>query len=208
MRRLWAAWVALALSACHLIGGIEEASLQCPVDGLANGHETDIDCGGGCAKCEDFKACTDPEDCASNSCIYEDDGDPAGLCFPALCFDGRQNGTESDVDCGGFDGECRRCFGGELCFDDYDCASVFLAFGLEIPACVDGHCIPSCCFEDCRDCDEICVNQCCEQPDPGDACCNAGCFPGGPGSPCDPGAAGCVEPLRCREVLTDQYRCL
>ena len=40
-------------------------------DGLKNGTETDIDCGGGgsCAKCTNGKKCTVANDCSSNQCV-------------------------------------------------------------------------------------------------------------------------------------------
>jgi hypothetical protein len=41
--------------------------------------------------------------------------------IPATCSDGSQNGSESDVDCGGPD--CLRCGVGQSCFGQTDCAS-------------------------------------------------------------------------------------
>lgn len=52
----------------------------------------------------------------------DDDGD-------AHCVDHRQDEDETDIDCGG--ATCRGCFGGELCFSDFDCATGF---------CSDGEC--------------------------------------------------------------------
>lgn len=41
-------------------------------DGMKNGSETDVDCGGtACAKCEKGKACTANSDCASDVCTTE-----------------------------------------------------------------------------------------------------------------------------------------
>jgi hypothetical protein len=43
-------------------------------DGMRNGLETDVDCGGGCAPCEVGKACAVDADCA-----------PSGICDPQQC---------------------------------------------------------------------------------------------------------------------------
>ena len=37
-------------------------------DGIKNGNETDIDCGGSCPSCEDGKSCLQNSDCSSNTC--------------------------------------------------------------------------------------------------------------------------------------------
>ena len=47
-------------------------------DGVKGGDETDVDCGGPCAPCEDGRACAAPEDCASARCV-------AALCCEAPC---------------------------------------------------------------------------------------------------------------------------
>jgi cysteine-rich repeat protein len=49
-------------------------------------------------------------------------------CVPDQCLDGSQNGTETDVDCGG--GACPACRNGAACFDPTDCASGDCAEGL------------------------------------------------------------------------------
>ncbi|CAK9096204.1 Hypothetical protein SCF082_LOCUS45180, partial [Durusdinium trenchii] len=63
-------------------------------DGVQNGRETDVDCGGpDCLlRCEDQSQCVSNSDCQSNRC--ED-----GVC--ASCSDGIQNGDETCVDGGG-----------------------------------------------------------------------------------------------------------
>lgn len=38
-------------------------------DGIKNGNETDIDCGGSCEKCADNKLCSVNNDCQSNNCV-------------------------------------------------------------------------------------------------------------------------------------------
>ncbi|MFO0762686.1 MAG: hypothetical protein U0359_39980, partial [Byssovorax sp.] len=73
-------------------------------DGITNGTETDIDCGGKCAaqglRCDGGKKCKAPDDCASLVCKI-------GVCQPPTCTDGVQNGNETGMDCGGV---CKACF--------------------------------------------------------------------------------------------------
>jgi hypothetical protein len=71
-------------------------------DGLKNGSETDVDCGGSCStKCANGKICASGSDCSSSYC------GPNGLCAAApSCSDGVQNGTETGIDCGG---SCPAC---------------------------------------------------------------------------------------------------
>ncbi len=82
-------------------------------DGVKNGGETDIDCGGdpdtGCGKCTGSMACKLDEDCAIGNCI-------SNLCID--CGDGVKNGDETDVDCGG---SCTGCPVGNGCESDSDC---------------------------------------------------------------------------------------
>src|SRR5437868_720460 len=61
-------------------------------DGIGNGDETDVDCGGSCPACATGSACTGGADCASLVCA-------AGRCAAAACDDTRKNGDETDVDC-------------------------------------------------------------------------------------------------------------
>ena len=71
--------------------------MPCPVcnDGVQNGHETDIDCGGaGCPACPAGGHCQGPGDCQSGICT-------TGVCQDASCTDGLQDGTETGIDCGG-----------------------------------------------------------------------------------------------------------
>src|SRR5690606_30508793 len=86
-------------------------------DGVHNGDETDVDCGGSCdANCPDGGACQYGSDCASNVCDAED-----LVCLPPTCTDGAPNGDETDVDCGG---SCEvDCLSGLGCLADDDCQS-------------------------------------------------------------------------------------
>lgn len=65
------------------------------VDGVKNGDELDVDCGGVCppGTCDDGEVCTDPQQCQSAVC--------AGTCTAPTCTDGVKNGTEEGPDCGG-----------------------------------------------------------------------------------------------------------
>jgi len=68
-------------------------------DGIKNGNETDVDCGGAeClaqgAPCLDSWMCKSPADCESGVC-------KSGVCEAPSCTDGVQNGMETGVDCGG-----------------------------------------------------------------------------------------------------------
>jgi hypothetical protein len=102
-------------------------------DGVKNGNEADVDCGGSCEKkCVDAETCNTAADCVSGVCggAGEHDGGP-GLCQPPSCSDGVLNGTETAVDCGSSgkcpEGEtCQSCAGcttGEDCNMGTDCTS-------------------------------------------------------------------------------------
>jgi formylglycine-generating enzyme required for sulfatase activity len=102
-------------------------------DGVKNGTESDVDCGGACPKCDGGKACGVNGDCLSNLC-------QAGACTVAVpsCNDGVKNGSETDVDCGG---SCPACPDGKTCGLGSDCQSALCKLGVctSIPAsCNDG----------------------------------------------------------------------
>jgi hypothetical protein len=91
-------------------------SLSCS-DGIQNGTETAIDCGGAdadCPRCGLGATCAAGSDCGSQSCN-------GGRC--TSCSDGIQNGNETAVDCGGADPACSRCAPGGRCQADQDCTS-------------------------------------------------------------------------------------
>ena len=92
------------------------ASNQC-ADNHKDGAETDVDCGGGtCAACATGKKCAINSDCASNAC------DAISLtCVANQCMDHRQDGQETDVDCGGT--FCGACAVGQKCLVNNDCGS-------------------------------------------------------------------------------------
>lgn len=84
-------------------------------DGVENGAETSLDCGGPeCDPCEVDAECVEGSDCQSGMCV-------AMICVLAeSCTDGEENGNETDVDCGG---DCEPCDEGESCEIDDDCDS-------------------------------------------------------------------------------------
>jgi Sulfatase-modifying factor enzyme 1 len=90
-------------------------------DGIKDGLETDVDCGGPvCQPCADNKMCQIGTDCADKVCTGAGSG-VEGTCSAPSCSDGVQNGQETDVDCGG--PTCTPCTNGEACLKNTDCAS-------------------------------------------------------------------------------------
>jgi hypothetical protein len=67
-------------------------------DKIQNGDETGVDCGGSCTtKCDTGQGCKSNADCTNQIC----DVGNTNLCIAPTSTDGVQNGTETDVDCGG-----------------------------------------------------------------------------------------------------------
>jgi hypothetical protein len=123
-------------------------------DGLRNGSESGVDCGGSCPtpctspapeSCSDNRRDQDETgvDCGGNcvtdcvagqGCRVDGDCSPSLLCSPSShvcaaisCADGRQDGDEILVDCGG--GTCPGCPVGTACVDATDCNSGICALG-------------------------------------------------------------------------------
>ncbi len=100
-------------------------------DGVQNGNESDVDCGGSCSPCAVEKHCKGSTDCQSMNC-------QTGSCAPgASCSDGVQNQGESDVDCGG---PCAPCGNFSHCNVNTDCESDNCSAGscAAAPNCFDG----------------------------------------------------------------------
>lgn len=102
-------------------------------DGIKNGDETGIDCGGPTAtkKCPPGEGCAGDADCDNTRC----DTAGAKTCNAPTKNDGLQNGTETDVDCGGgAPTNADRCKDGKTdatsqkCDVDGDCESGFCSF--------------------------------------------------------------------------------
>ncbi len=82
-------------------------------DGVANGDETDVDCGNSCSACEDLAACDSSEDCLSGVCGDMDS------CVPPLCGDAVTNGVE-ECDSAGVDSAlCDHDCSLQVCGDGY-----------------------------------------------------------------------------------------
>jgi hypothetical protein len=88
-------------------------------DGVKNATETDVDCGGpdaGTPRCATDRGCKESSDCLSLVC---DTGKKA--CNAPSPTDQAQNGTETDVDCGGANAPA--CLAGKKCEAPGDCVS-------------------------------------------------------------------------------------
>jgi len=123
MKQKIVVWI-LLVAGC----GFEPSLVVTCDDGVKNGSEADVDCGGGCPdRCADGGGCIVSTDCESSSCID-------GACREASCDDGVKNAAESDVDCGA---SCDApCGDHQHCATPADCTS---------GVCTDGTCIPSTC---------------------------------------------------------------
>ena len=87
-----------------------------PADGVKDGDETDIDCGGSAAPaCVDGKGCAVKDDCVSTVCT-------GGKCQAPSPTDGIKNGDETGVDCGG--SKAPKCPTGQGCKVTADCNNV------------------------------------------------------------------------------------
>jgi hypothetical protein len=89
---------------------------RCQLDNEVAGTPCDEDGGRLCNGAGHCVECTLDNDCAvAEVCMQQ-------RCAPTLCTNGAQDGTETDVDCGGDD--CPRCANGLGCFDGGDCVSL------------------------------------------------------------------------------------
>ena len=134
----------LAFVACGGGGGSAssgaDASIVAPTlaepndhDGIQNGSETDVDCGGAGAttpRCDVGAKCASGADCASGACA-------SGRCAAPSASDGVKNGGETGVDCGG--PRAPACPDGEPCVARSDCRSrVCLSGSCVAPSPADG----------------------------------------------------------------------
>ncbi|MDC0746374.1 hypothetical protein [Polyangium mundeleinium] len=107
--------------------GGEGAAEPCS-NGVQDGDEADVDCGGtACGACPDGAACASDQDCVSVFCSVRQ------LCAPVdgritcgeegehgpSCGDCIKNSDETDIDCGG--DACNPCRQGKACLQDADC---------------------------------------------------------------------------------------
>ena len=99
-------------------GDTADAGPTC-TDGMANGDESDIDCGGGgtCPRCINGQACSLPSDCVIAACT-------TGICQDTLCINGTVDPGESDIDCGGdAPTNAPKCLINKSCKVGTDCTS-------------------------------------------------------------------------------------
>jgi hypothetical protein len=107
-------------------------------DGTVNGDEASADCGGPCPVCRVGGSCTAGASCASGTCT-PGTGGASGRCAAAsTCSNSLQDGTETDVDCGGL--ACAKCAAGKRCRTPGDCNTRICAAG------VCGTCNPDMCL--------------------------------------------------------------
>jgi hypothetical protein len=107
-------------------GGGGAGALNSCENGIKDGDEADVDCGGDqCARCIANHKCTANDDCESQNC-------KSGRCSVASCIDKILNQDETGVDCGG---ACLPCDIGTACSTNSDCAGEY---------CVDGACEDHC----------------------------------------------------------------
>src|SRR4051812_25602351 len=97
-------WVVagIALAGCGAVQSapaVGDPAASC-TDQIANGDESDTDCGGSCSPCGASRACAVDVDCESGTCTDD------RCAVPPSCTDGVQNDDETDVDCGG---KCSQC---------------------------------------------------------------------------------------------------
>ncbi len=156
-------------------GGAGASAMPSCNDDAQNGTESDIDCGGDCArKCDDGQLCEDgAQDCKSQACGND------GRCVAAACNDDLRNGDETDVDCGGScPGKCEVGGGCEL--GARDCASAVCG--------ADSLCAAPSCVDAVMNGDEVDVD------------CGPDCAPCGIGSLC-------TAPEQCASGLCTGGRC-
>jgi hypothetical protein len=105
-------------------GVCDAATMKCAVptcmDMVHNGTETDKDCGGTCAMAPTNKTCADGLGCmAGTDCTSKVCDGAMMKCSAPTCTDTVQNGTETDIDCGG---SCAtKCATGLKCMAPCDC---------------------------------------------------------------------------------------
>jgi hypothetical protein len=104
-------------------GGTGGDAASCD-DGVRNGEEEGVDCGGGlCLECNinGERPCTNPVECDNSVCLD-------GVCQPPTCEDGVRNGEEEGVDCGG-GSTCGPCL--TLCHEQCAVSATLIPLGCD-----------------------------------------------------------------------------
>ena len=131
-----------------------------PMDGKKNNGETDVDCGGPNApKCAVDKTCEASTDCVDDYCPVA-----TKKCTLPRYDDGVQNGSETDVDCGGNVAAAgfKKCAEDKSCLADTDCTGACKTFGAA-KKCIDApSCKPHFGGDTCGDVDPVKQESCCK----------------------------------------------
>ena len=89
-------------------------------DNQLNGEESDVDCGAVCStQCSIGDTCVSDDDCTSRNCNTK-----TNTCRAASCTNNKEDGQETDVDCGG--PSCSGCGLDKTCKTNQDCAQEFV----------------------------------------------------------------------------------
>jgi hypothetical protein len=199
---------AAALSSCHLLLGLEEATVDCRAESITCPCEADTECGPAPGECRVWKClqgvcrkrnAPEGSPCSTGFCDGADGAEsyPVAQCVACTndshcgggycgevhecgrCDNGIQDGDEWGIDCGG---RCPTCLGNS-CSSDAECITGFCTDG----TCCDGRCHDECAY--CHDSGEcMYVPQFAADNDPlcvGEMACNGGGVCAlGPSEPC------------------------
>lgn len=88
-------------------------------NGVKDGAESDVDCGGTCPRCANGKTCVNRDDCAGASCtlIGQCGSDANGLCFCDTPANGGPKVCDTSVATGSAVSSCAQCPGGTTCIE-------------------------------------------------------------------------------------------
>jgi len=163
------------------------------MDGVVDGGETDVDCGGACPACSNGLMCLTGADCASGVCT-------GGGCTPC--------GTNADCDPSSYcDGATSACVpdeaNGEVCTEAAQCSS---------GACADGFCCDVACTDLCEACNVAGSEGACSPvpagTDPASECIGATNCDGAGVCTLLPLGASCTVPAECASGTCDGGLCI
>ena len=99
-------------------GGLGSPPPPC-ANGVNDGAENDVDCGGTCPRCANGKTCVNRDDCAGASCtlIGQCGSDANGLCFCDTPANGGPKVCDTSVATGSAVSSCAQCPGGTTCIE-------------------------------------------------------------------------------------------